>query len=58
MGNEEFRATDEGLADKFIANTAGVLTIQNARKAVETIFSLEKLDKVPKLMELLCPSVK
>ncbi len=52
-GNPEFRATDEGLADKFRANTEKVLNGAKMEKAIETIFTLEEMDDVSALTKLL-----
>jgi len=53
MGVEEYRASDEGLADKFKANVAKVLKDDQAEAAIDTIFHLEKLDDINKLTTLL-----
>ncbi len=53
MGVKEYRATDEGLADKFRTNSAKVIAGRKLENAIEMIFGLEKVDDISKLTALL-----
>lgn len=53
MDVEEFRASDEGLADKFRANASKVLKGDKLEKAIEAIYGLEKIDDITRLIPLL-----
>ena len=53
MGVEDYRPTDEGLAEKFRANAEGVLSAQQADEAIARIMSLDELDDVAELMAVL-----
>ncbi|MFC1917706.1 MmgE/PrpD family protein [Chloroflexota bacterium] len=53
MGVEEYRASDEGLADKFRANVAGVLEGDSPKAAIDMILHLEELDDMTELIGLL-----
>lgn len=53
MGVEEYRPTNEGLAEKFRANAEIVLSDTNAGEAIDRIMSLEDLDDVSVLMATL-----
>lgn len=52
---EEFRNTDEELIEKFRALASKVLPLDKTNKAVQTVFELEKLENVAKLMEMVAP---
>ncbi len=53
MGVKEYRATDEGLADKFRTNSAKVIAGRKLENAIEMIFGLEKVDEL--LLHTLVP---
>ncbi|MBK9607834.1 MAG: MmgE/PrpD family protein [Betaproteobacteria bacterium] len=42
----EYRATDEGLADKFRANTYGILDAEAVETAIDTIMNLESVNDI------------
>ncbi len=53
MDAPEFRASDEELAGKFRANAFKSLPGDRIEKAIELIFSLEKVDEIAGLMQVL-----
>jgi len=53
--NEEFRATDEDLMNKFRANAAGTLDAVQIEKAIDRIMSLDTVGKMSDLIEVLVP---
>ncbi len=53
MDVEEFRASDEELAGKFRANAAKSLPSDKIGKAIESIYSLDRIDDITKLIQVL-----
>ena len=55
LDNREFRATDADLADKFRANAAEALEPNKIEKAIDRIMSLDNIDNVAELIDVLVP---
>lgn len=53
IGVEAYRPTDEGLAEKFRLNAAGILSPARTDDAVDAIMQLERLDDLSGLMDIL-----
>ena len=51
-GDPENPATKEEVIEKFLANASDSIGSVNARKIIDTVFAIEELDDISKLMEL------